>query len=197
MSDLMELKDLFLKTRSYRRFYEDVQVPDSVLQHCIETLRLAPSVKNLQHYKFHLINDPETCALVFPHLQWAGFLKDWEGPEKGERPAAYIIQLLDQDISRQSYGDQGIAALSIVLAAAEKDFGACIIAAVNRTELSSALKYPEKYEIIYVIAIGKARESILIEKVKNNDTRYYRDEKGRHHVPKRSVEELIIKNPLK
>ena len=44
-----------------------------------------------------------------------------------------------------------------------------------------------------VLAIGNPREEIAIETVGDDgDVRYWRDEDGVHHVPKRALEELIV-----
>ncbi len=60
---------------------------------------------------------------MFPYLAWAGYLTDWPGPEKGERPTAYIIILGDKSISDIFGVDHGIAAHSIMLGATEAGSG--------------------------------------------------------------------------
>ncbi|RLC39426.1 MAG: nitroreductase, partial [Candidatus Coatesbacteria bacterium] len=48
-------------------------------------------------------------------------------------------------------------------------------------------------EILLVLALGKPAERVVIEPVgEDGDTKYYRDEEGVHHVPKRSLDEIII-----
>ena len=80
------LKDLILKNRSYRRFHQAVEVPMELLREMVEAARLSGSARNMQPLKYMLFNDPATCAEIFPTLAWAGYLKDWQGPEEGERP---------------------------------------------------------------------------------------------------------------
>jgi hypothetical protein len=68
-----------------------------------------------------------------------------------------------------------------------------MIASINKNGLREALKIPEKFEIVLVIAIGKPKEKVVIEPVGNEgDIKYWRDTEGVHHVPKRSLDELII-----
>ena len=68
-----------------------------------------------------------------------------------------------------------------------------MIGSVNRKMLRNILKTPAHLKILLVIAIGKPREGIVIEAVgPNNDIRYWRDDNGIHHVPKRDLEVIVI-----
>lgn len=189
----MNLKDLILKNRSYRRFYQDFPISRATLVELVDLARLSASAANSQPLKYMLSCDPQTNALIFPHLGWAGYLKDWGGPAEGERPSAYILILGDKRI-RQNFGcDHGIAAQSILLGATEKGLGGCMIGSVQRAEVMQALKIPEHFEILLVLALGKPKEKVEIEAVnESGDIRYWRDAQGVHHVPKRSLEEIIL-----
>lgn len=126
-------------------------------------------------------------------LAGAGYIKDWMGPIEEERPSAYIIMLNDIEITKNYWCDPGIAAQSILLGATEKALGGCIFASVKRNELRSALKIEERYEILYVLAIGKPKEKVVLETVgTDGDIKYWRDNQGVHHVPKRTLKEIII-----
>jgi len=41
--------------------------------------------------------------------------------------------------------------------------------------------------------MGKPVETIIVDDIRNNDVKYWRDEKQIHHVPKRRLDELILK----
>lgn len=187
------LKDLVLKNRSHRRFHQEAVIETETLRELVDLARLSASALNLQPLKYVLSCDPKRNAVIFPHLDWAGYLKDWPGPGEGERPSAYIIMLGDTEISRSFGCDHGIAAQSILLGATEKGLGGCIIATVNRQELSKVIGIPPRYEILLVIALGKPKETVVIEKVgPDGDVKYWRDSQSVHHVPKRALDDIII-----
>nr|WP_321453234.1 nitroreductase family protein [uncultured Carboxylicivirga sp.] len=186
------LKDLITKNRSYRRFYQDKQINKETLVELIDLARLSPSARNAQPLKYYISNDDETNEKIFHHLAWAGYLKEWNGPQKGEQPSAYIIVLNDTNISSNYFCDDGIASQSILLGAVEKELGGCIIGSVNRLQLQRELKINDSYKIVHVIALGYPKEEVELEKMKDNNHVYWRDVNKKHHVPKRSIDEIII-----
>ncbi len=187
------IKDLVIRNRSCRRFHEDTVIGLDILRELVDLARLSPSGSNLQSLKYILSQNPQKNALIFPHLGWAGYLKDWPGPKEGERPSAYIVILGDIQIS-QSFGcDHGIAAQSILLGATEKGLAGCMIGSIGKG-LRQALDIAVCYKILLVLALGKAREKVVIEPVgPSGDIKYWRDREGVHHVPKRSLDEIIIR----
>ena len=186
------LKDLILKNRSYRRFDQSIPVSMELLREMVEAARLSGSARNMQPLRYMLFNEESDCARIFPTLAWAGYLKEWPGPVDGERPSAYIVQLGDLDLTDDWWCDDGIAAQSMLLTAVEKEFGGCIIGSIQREKLRSLLNIPEHYKIIQVLALGKPAEEVVIDEVVDGDIKYWRDENEIHHVPKRSLQELII-----
>jgi nitroreductase len=190
---MMKVKDLVLKTRSYRRFDESHRIEYKVLEELVALARLSASASNRQPLKFAICNSPEDCTRIFPSVAWAGYLKDWNGPEPGERPSAYIIILGDKSITESFYVDHGIAAQSIMLGATEAGLGGCMIASIRRDQLRNEMKIPEKYEILLILALGKPVENVIIDEIKEGNIKYWRDSEKNHHVPKRPLNELIIK----
>jgi len=187
------IKDLIKKNRTYRRFYQDVQIDRSVLEELIDLARLSSSGANLQPLKYIISNESSKNEAIFKHLKWAGYLKDWNGPEEGEKPSAYIVMLADNNISKNVLWDHGIACQSILLGACEKNLGGCMFGAVDRPKLRDELNIPEEYEILLVIALGKPKEEVVLEELsEDKDIKYYRDENGVHHVPKRKLEDIIL-----
>jgi len=189
----MKFNQLLKKTRSYRRFFEEEQIPLQTLKDIVANTRLAPSPANLQPLQYVIVTDKGINRELFTCLSWAAYIKEWSGPEAGERPAAYIVILKKKKKSTFIEWDYGIVLQTLLLSAAEIGYGGCAIAAFNKDKVRKILDIPENLELAAVIALGKPRERVVIDEVKGNDIRYWRDKDQIHHVPKRSIDELIYK----
>ena len=189
----MTLQQTIMKTRSFRRFWQAEPITIEILQELIDLARLGGSARNVQPLKYLLVNAPAQNAVIFPHLGWAGYLKDWQGPVEGERPSAYIICLLDTRITNEAECDLGIATQNILLGATEKGLGGCRIASFSK-KLQGVLDIPDNLQILLVLALGKQKDAVLLEDSgPDGNIKYWRDENQVHHVPKRSLEEIIIR----
>ncbi len=187
------LHDMIVQNRSYRRFDEQLRLSREDLLALIDHARLAPSAMNRQPLRYRLVNTQEECDLVFPHTRWAGYLKNWAGPQSGERPAAYLIMCLPQDAGRMQFVDTGIAAQSILLAATERGWGGCMLGSVNKDEVHRIFSLPAELEIVLVIALGLPAEQVVLDPVgENGSIEYWRDEQDVHHVPKLSLPMLLL-----
>ena len=187
------IADLISANRSCRRFAENHPVDSSTLEQLVDLARLSASGANLQPLKYISSCRPALNAEIFSCLGWAAYLKDWPGPEPGERPAAYIVILGDSHISKDFGVDHGIAAQSILLGARDKGLAGCMIGSINRKLLRTVLDIALHLKILLVVAIGKPREEIVIETVgPDGNIRYWRDERAVHHVPKRSLSDVIV-----
>lgn len=190
---MVDFEVLVGKCRSYRRFDQGEAIGDELFRHLVGLARQTPSIANRQPLKYMLSSSPEMNGRIFDTLGWAGYLPDWPGPEPGERPAAYIVLLGDKTISKDWSVDSGIVMQTMLLGAVEKGYGGCIFGSIRRAQLSRTLNIPERFEILYVLALGRPIEQISIEDVgADGDIRYYRDNNQRHHVPKRTLEDLIV-----
>lgn len=187
------MEDIVRQSRSYRRFCEEKRISRETLLKLVNLGRLSPSGANLQPLKYMVSAEPEECERIFPSLAWAGYLKDWPGPAEGERPSAYITVLGDTGISRNFGCDHGIAAQSIMLGAAEMGLGGCMIGSINRDELRKTLQIPEGLEILLVLALGYPGEQVVLEDAAPGESiKYWRDDAGVHHVPKRRLEDVVL-----
>lgn len=187
------LADLIRKNRSCRRFNQTHPVETEMLHELVNLARLSASSANLQPLCYIVSANPQKNELIFSCLTWAGYLKDWSGPKEGERPSAYIVILGDTARARDFGCDHGIAGQSITLGAREMGLAGCMIASINRERLREVLGIPERFKILLVIAVGKPKEQIVIEEVgQDGGIQYWRDDQGIHHVPKRSLNDIII-----
>lgn len=189
----MDVRELTLKNRSYRRFHQHVPVEMRMLRELIDLARIAQSPWNQQAIKFLLCNRPEMNAEIFKHLTWASRMPSWKGPAEGERPTAYIIVVADKELGKVFNYDHVVAGTTILLGAVELGLGGCLVGAFRQRELHASLRLSDRYQPLLVIALGKPNEIIVLDPVgPDGDTAYWNDEDGVHHVPKRSLEDLII-----
>ncbi|MCD7963336.1 MAG: nitroreductase family protein [Rikenellaceae bacterium] len=189
----MKFNELVLKNRSYRRFSQEKKIEYNDLRELIELARITPSARNLQPLKYKIVNDDKMCGEIFSLLGWAGYLKDWDGPSEGDKPSAYIIMVIDKNItSSESQYDQGISAQTILLGATEKGFGGCMIGTFDKNKLSGICGLTDNFIPVLVIALGYPCENIVITEPDCGDIKYYRDHKGNHYVPKRKLEDIIL-----
>jgi nitroreductase len=186
-------RELVLKCRSYRRFYQDVTLDIRTLRELVDLARCSASTLNRQPLKYIICCSRENNAFIFSCLHWAAALKNWPGPVEGERPAGYIVILGDKEISANFVIDLGIAAQTIMLGAVEKGFGGCILGSAEKDKLRRLINIQDKYEILLVIALGKPKEKVIMETMGPTDSfNYWRDENQVHHVPKRKLDDIII-----
>ena len=190
----MNVKEMVGKNRSYRRFDGSKKISEDQLKEMISLARQTGSGANLQPLRYHLTWTEKECAVVYSTLKWAAYLPKWEGPMESERPSAYITVIRDTEVKDvAAKTDAGIVMQTILLSAVEHGLGGCIFASINRDKLREIIKLDERYEIMFVIALGAPVEEVVIEDVKEDGSiKYYRDDQNVHHVPKRSLEDLII-----
>lgn len=190
----MMMKELVEKCRSYRRFYEDDRISKETMTDLVDLARITASTANSQALKYCICSDEAENEKIFETIGWAGYLKDWDGPEKGERPSGYIVILCDLALGKNKMTDNGIVAQTMMLAAVEKGYGGCMIGNFQRSRLAEILGIDtEKYSLDLVLALGRPKEEVKLIPVKEDgDIRYYRDEHQVHYVPKRSLEEILL-----
>lgn len=193
------IRQLIEKTRSVRRYQESKKIRKDEIRELINLARLGGSARNGQSLKYMIVTESKPRIRIFNLLKWAGYLKDWPGPVEGERPVAYIVCLLDRKLckgpEREVHFDLGIATQNLLLGAAEKGIYGCRIASFSR-DIGKILYLDEQYKVLLVVALGYPAEKVVLEKVKKGgDIIYWRDAEGVHHVPKRSLEEILV--PLK
>lgn len=187
------LKELVKHSRSYRRYHQDKPVSLEVLKELVDLARFTPCGANNQALKFILSTDQLLNKQINDCIIWAAYFKGWISPPEGERPSSYIIALQDSELPAAALQDYGITAQTMLLGAAEKGLGGCYIGNIDKPKLKKLLDLQLRFEIAFVLPIGKPKETVEIETIENGSVKYWRDECGVHHVPKRSIEELILR----
>lgn len=189
----MEFKNLVKKNRSYRRFNEKAEIPQKSIDTVIENLRYVPSAANLQPLRYIVASNREVCSEIFPALKWAGYLSDWQGPVEGERPSLYVVILGDRKLSPYVDWDYGIALQTLLLGFVEQGYGGCAIAAFDKKQVREIFDVEAALDILGVVAVGEPVEKVVIDDY-SDSVKYWRDEEGIHHVPKKSLEDIVYKS---
>jgi len=188
------IRELVEKNRSYRKFHEDAEITRETLRELVDLARLSGCGMNMQSLRYILVTDKGERDKIYPYIKWAAFLKDWGGPQEGQRPSAFILMM--NDPAKKTFvtlTDMGIACQSILLGAVERGLGGCIIGAVDKGRINEAFGIGEELELQYVIAIGKPDQTVILDEIKlGEDTKYWVDGDGNHHVPKIRLDDIIL-----
>jgi nitroreductase len=179
-----------ITSRRTIRKYAQKDIPEEVLSRCVDAARLSPSGANRQPLKYVIVDDQKLLTEVFSTLSWAGYLPDYQ-PSEEEMPRAHIVILLDKNIRESPGHDAGIAAMSISMVAYDEGLGSCILGAVDREKLKKILNIPDSLDIVLVVALGYPAENPVVDKIKEGDVRYWLDENGVLHVPKRNLKDIF------
>ena len=195
------LADLVHKTRTVRRFQEEQPLAPALLRGLIDLARIGGSSRNGQVLKYMVITEAGLRQEIFPMLGWAGYLPSWPGPAPGERPASYVVCLLDARLLKgaesEAHCDLGIATQNLLLGAAEQGVYGCRIGAFAHGPVHRLLQLDDCFKVLLVVALGYPAETVVLEELSpEGDVRYWHDAQGVHHVPKRTLEQILIEPPV-
>ncbi len=186
----MTTYELILTRRSIRQFKPD-PVPRVILEKIANAGRLAPSAANLQPLEFVVVDEPNLREQVLTHLRWAAYISPKGNPLPGQEPTAYIITLVNLNIRSEGYEyDVGAAMENMIITAWEEGIGSCWIISVQREKLGALLHIPDNYRLDCVLALGYPAEAPVVESYEGS-VRYWKDEAGQLHVPKRSLASVL------
>ncbi len=183
--------DLILKRRTIRKFLQK-KIPKDILKKLVNAARLAPSAANLQPVEFIAVDQTDMVKKIFGFTEWAGYIEPEGRPKKGEEPVSFIIFAANKNIASRHYKvDSGLAAGNLILAALEEGIGSCIIESCDRAQIAKIINLPRDREIEFVIALGFSAEQPVFEEARRGSIKYYKDDRGILHVPKRPLEEVL------
>lgn len=161
-----------------------------VLKKFVNAARVAPSAANFQPLEYYIISEKKLCEKIFETLGWAGYIKPKWTPDESERPTAYIVILVREDLNKYYKWDVGLSAENLMLVAEEENIGSCILLNINRKKLREILGIPDSLYIDSVIALGYKSETAVMEDMIDS-VKYYRDENEVLHVPKRKLGDIL------
>ncbi len=188
----LEIIDAIKNRRSIRKFLQK-PIAEEVLIDLIDCARLAPYPANIQPLKFVIVNRSKTLDEIFACTKWAGYL-DNGAPSKNDRPMAYVVVLGDTYIkkNRDFRCEMGIAGSHIVIGATDYGIASCWLGALKREKIASILSLPDNLIVLDIIALGYANQrSVPVDMIA--DVWYYLDANEVINVPKRSLENVIVK----
>ncbi len=191
------LKDLVIANRSCRGYDRSRKVSRDELCEMVNLARLSASSVNQQPLKYYLVWEDEEAELINSMVKFGANLPELGLPFEGTEPPAFILICHDYDIhpsAERFMKDIGIAAQTITLAATEMGLIGCMIGNYNKQQVHEALGLSDRYSVELIISIGKNAEDIRLCDLNEGDShKYYRDDNGVHYVPKRRLEDIIIK----
>ena len=186
----MSFFEIIYSRRTIRQF-RPIPVPRSLLEKFVDAGRMAPSAGNLQPLEFLVVDEEGTRNRIFPLLRWAGYISPRGNPNPGNEPMAYILILVNLRVRGKGYEyDSGAAMENMILAAWAEGIGSCWLISVDKPKAEETLGIPKSYRLDSVLALGYPAESPVAETLIES-ARYWQDEAGVLHVPKRSRESVI------
>jgi len=160
-----------IRTRRSIRKYLDKPVEFDKLTLILDAARHAPSVGNLQDYRFILITEKETIQKIAKHCMEQYWI--------AQAPALIIVCAYDER-TELHYGlrgkrlyaiqDSAAAAENILLAANALDLGACWIGIFDEDYLNELLSINEKARPQAIISIGYPDEVPHEKKMEEMET---------------------------
>lgn len=186
----MSIYDVILSRRSIRQFRSD-PIPGSILEQLVNAARLAPSASNLQPLEYVIVDQSQVCRRIFPCLKWAAYINPEGNPLPGQEPVAYIVVLVNTAIRKIRHEwDAGASIENMLLAAWDMGIGSCWIISADKLSIAKILSIPDSHEIDSVIAFGYPAETSVVEDLEDS-VKYWKDEAGGFHVPKRKLKDII------
>jgi len=191
----MNIYEAILKRRTIRKFKQE-QIPLEVLKKLANAARVAPSASNMQPLKYLIVNEKNKVKEIFKYISWAGAIRPEGNPKEGEEPTAYILMLCDKEVRKDGFDtDAGAAMENLILAGVEEGIGSCWMGAIDRGNITKLLSIPERFTIHTLVSLGYIGESPVMED-EEGSLKYYKDETGCLHVPKRKFEDVTYINKI-
>ncbi len=152
--------------RCVRKFKTD-PIPDAILRKILAGAHLAPSAGNVQPWKFYIVRQHETKAL----LARAAF-----GQQFLAQAPVVVVVVAEPELSGAKYGARGrelysvqdtaAAVENILLGAAAHDLGGCWVGAFDEEATSQTLDLAPGQRPMVIIPLGYPAETPRARKLK-------------------------------
>ena len=183
----MDVSEAIQERRSIRSFTGQ-PVEREKMERILEAGRLAPSAKNCEPWHFIAVTNPEKRKTLSGGT-WAKFV--------AQAPLV-IVACGDKKASPDWYAiDVSLAVENMVLTAVSLGLGTCCVGSFKEADVKAALKIPEKFEVLVMVAIGYPSDKVdlsskLLNLVRTRKTLAEvasEEEYGKPLIPKK-IEEL-------
>jgi nitroreductase len=186
----MDVYEAIVRRRTIRQF-EPRPVGRDLLRKIVEAGRLAPSAANLQPLEFLVVDEASTRAQIFPLAKWAAYIAPRGNPRPGHEPQAYVFVLVNTKVRDKLYEyDVGAAVENMALAAVGEGLASCWLISVDKAKARDILRIPDSHLIEAVLALGYPAETSTVADYVDSP-RYWKDEDGGFHVPKRRLDDVL------
>ena len=186
----MNVYEIIMTRRTIRKFKQE-PIGRGLLKKIIDAARMAPTGSNRQPLSFAIITDKELCNKIFPLTKWAGYLQGAYTPSESERPTAYIAVFTELENKDSSETAAGAAVENMLIFAHSEGIGCCWMGAIDRERIPEILGSPKNKYLLYLVALGYPAESPVAAPY-TDDVKYYLDEQNVLHVPKKSLDDVLI-----
>jgi nitroreductase len=142
-----------IKSRFSIRKYKPDDIPQEILESILEAVRLAPSGKNGQPWKFIVIRDSELKQKLVPACKGQKFV--------GEAPVVVCACGFEDTCDQKMGGywksypvDIGIAFAHLSLTAVAEGLGTCWVGSFLEEEVRKLLGVPPEVKIVALMTLG-------------------------------------------
>lgn len=146
----MEVKEAIERRRSVRS-YRDEEVPRSLLEDIMESVRMAPSASNRQDWKFVIVDKESVKDQLYKAANEQSFVRD--APVVIAGVATEPEEMMSCEVNAGTV-DLSIALDHLTLRAAEEGLGTCWIGAFDQDKAKEILEIPKDHKIISLMPLG-------------------------------------------
>ncbi len=140
-----------IQERRSLRIYKDTPIPREFLEKILDAARLAPSARNRQPWHFIAVTDEEKRKAL-ARGAFAKFLT---------QVPLVIVACGDKKASPDWYVvDVALAVENMILTATSEGLATCCVGSFNQKQIKEALKIPENFEVVVMVAVGYASEKL-------------------------------------